>query len=255
MALLNDGPINDPADLQRYENGILNIVSVEGIDVGSKITLAQQDVSNEVLLFLQRRMTLDDQVFGLRQFRGVDDVAVTESLRQWHVYKTLAFVYRDAYNNILNDRYKAKWNEYETLTKAGRATYFKIGVGLVSDPIPKAAAPALTAIAGLGRGALYYVATTWTNVRGEEGAPSDFSQLTTLDSEQLSITTSGMPRNVVGWNVYVGTSPGDASRQNDEPLAISGSWTVSSGLNAGTSLPSGQQPTCFIVDQHVVERG
>ena len=65
-------------------------------------------------------------------------MVVTEPMRQWHIHKTLVLIYRDAYNNQLNDRYQGKWAEYEALAKASAQTYFQIGVGLVADPVPKA---------------------------------------------------------------------------------------------------------------------
>ena len=41
MALFFDGPISTAADLQQYENAILNVASTENIDLGDKIQLAQ----------------------------------------------------------------------------------------------------------------------------------------------------------------------------------------------------------------------
>ena len=60
MALFSDGPISDAGDLQRYENAILNVAATEGIDLGAKIVLAQQDVANDLLLFLFKRSSLRD---------------------------------------------------------------------------------------------------------------------------------------------------------------------------------------------------
>ena len=65
MALFTDGPISTAADLQQYENAILSVASAERIDVGAKLTLAQQDLGNELLLFLFRRSSLRDYSAGL----------------------------------------------------------------------------------------------------------------------------------------------------------------------------------------------
>jgi len=260
MALFNDGPISDTADLQRCENSILNLASAESIDLGAKIMLAQQDVANEVLLFLLRRphrqsnWLWDDSSSFLR-LRNVTNVVVTDPLRQWHVHRTLSLVYRDAYNNQLNDRYQAKWTEYEELAKASAETYFQIGVGLVADPLPKAAAPLLSSVAGAAAGGIFYVAVTWVNGAGKEGAPSEFVQLGTSNGQQLVVTVSVAPQNVTSWNVYVGTSPATLSLQNQGPLGTSSSWTMTSGLIAGNQLPTGQLPTWFAVDHRVIERG
>jgi hypothetical protein len=255
MALLNDGPISAAADLQRYENTILNVASAEGIDLGAKIILAQQDLANEVLLFLFRRESLRDFSLGFRRSRGVTDVVVTDPMRQWHIHKTLALVYRDAYNNQLNDRYQGKWTEYEQLAKASTQTCFQIGVGLVADPVPKAAPPVLSSVAGTAAGGMFYVAVTWVNGASHEGAPSDFAQLGTSNGQQLTVTISVPPQNVTSWNVYVGTSPSMLNLQNQGPLGTSSGWTMTSGIHPGTPLPAGQQPTWFIVDHRAIERG
>lgn len=253
MALFHDGPISGTADLQRYESDILNVASVEGIDLGAKMSLAQREVANELLLFLLRRSYLRDPWLGDRREREVKDVVVTGPLRQWHVYKSLAFVYRDAYNNQLNDRYQGKWQEYEELAKASERTYFQIGVGLVPDPVPKAAAPTLSTSVGAGGGGTYYVAVTWINAAGHQGTPSDLVELSTSDGQQVVVSVGAPPENATGWNVYVGTSPGSVTLQSAQ-LATNASWTMN-GLSTGAPLGDGQRPSWFVVDNRVIERG
>jgi hypothetical protein len=255
MALFQDGPISDTADLQKYESDILSVASVEGIDLGAKMSLAQQELANELLLFLLRRPYVRDPWFGDRRERDLKDVVVTGPLRQWHVYKSLALVYRDAYNNQLNDRYQGKWQEYEGLAKSSERTYFQIGVGLVPDPVPKAPVPTLSVVIGAGAGGTYYVAVTWVNAAGHEGAPSDFVELTTSDGQQLVVGVGAAPESVTGWNVYVGTSPGNATLQNPTSLPMDGGWTMNGGLAAGGALGDGQGPSWFVVDHRVIERG
>jgi hypothetical protein len=255
MALYTDGPISVPADLQRYENAILNVASTESIDLGAKILLAQQDLANEIVLFLLRRSYLHEYSLDLRRSRGVKDVVVTEPLRQWHVHKTLSLIYRDAYNNQLNDRYQGKWAEYEVLAKESARIYFQIGVGLVADPVPKAMAPTVSTVAGTAAGGTFYVAVTWVNVPGQEGAPSNSVPLVTSEGQQIMAMVGTPPESVTNWNVYVGTSPGVLNLQNQSPLGTSSSWTMTSGLNPGRPLPDGQHPTWFVVDHRVMERG
>src|ERR1700736_3095467 len=148
MALFTDGQLNALIDLQNYENRILDVASAEGIDLAGKIALAQDEVANEVLMFLLKRLPFSESQWlalpAVRQKLGVSDVAATKPLRQWHAHKTLAYVYRDAFNNQLNDRYQGKWNEYEQLAKTSSKNYLRIGVGLVAGPIPKASLPLLS---------------------------------------------------------------------------------------------------------------
>jgi hypothetical protein len=255
MALFNDGPISAAADLQGYENAILNVAGAESIDIAAKILLAQQDLANDVLLFLLRRPAIGDCSSGFRRTRGVTDVVVTDALRQWHVHKALALVYRDAYNNQLNDRYQGKWKEYEQLARTSSKTYFQIGVGLVADPIPKAAAPVLSSVVGEAAGATFFVAATWVNAAGQEGAPSDINPFSTADGQLLVVAVSDAPQNATGWNAYIGTSPDTVTLQNASPLATEASWTTIPSLDQGAPLPMGQQPTWFIADHRVIERG
>ena len=135
MALFTDGQLNRPIDLQNYENRILDVASAEGIDLAGKIALAQDEIANGVMMFLLKRLPLTgSQSFlqpAMRQKMGVSDVVATGPLRQWHAHQTLALIYRDAYNNQLNDRYQGKWNEYEDVAKTSSTNYFRIGVGLV----------------------------------------------------------------------------------------------------------------------------
>jgi len=69
-----------------------------------KIALAQDEIANELMMFLLKRLPFVESQWlpqpVARQQIGVSDVAVTGPLRQWHVYKTLALIYRDAYNNL-----------------------------------------------------------------------------------------------------------------------------------------------------------
>lgn len=255
MALFTDGPISDAADLQRYENDILNVATVEGIELGAKIRLAQEDLAQEILLFLIRRRSYRNWPLEVQRAREVDDVVVTGPMRQWHVHKTLALIYRDAYNNQLNDRYKGKWQEYEQLAKASQTTCLQIGIGLVADPAAKAPLPTLASVTGPGSGGTYYVAVTWVNAAGQEGAPSEFTTLATSDGQQLVVTVSGAPQNVTGWNVYVGLSPSTSTLQNASPLATDSSWAMTSGLTAGAALPGGQRPSWFVTDHRMFERG
>src|SRR5271170_3515094 len=105
MALFTDGLINTILDLQNNESATLAVADTAGIDQAGKMTLAQDDIANQILLFLLRRWTYPAVQWTERRTLGVSDVVVTGPLRQWHVHKTLALAYRDVYNSQLNDRY------------------------------------------------------------------------------------------------------------------------------------------------------
>ena len=54
-------------------------------------------------------------------------------MKRWHALHTLAIFYRDAYNNQLNDRYLAKWNEYLLLARGAQDVTTQYGIGLVTE--------------------------------------------------------------------------------------------------------------------------
>jgi hypothetical protein len=257
MALFTDGPINLAIDLQNYENAILTVANTEQIDLAGKGALAQGEIATELILFLLRRFRQPDVLWTetYRRTIGVGDVVVTDPLRRWHAYKTLALVYRDAYNNQLNDRYKGKWTEYEQLAQASEDSYFQIGVGLVSCPISKAVLPVLTITPGAGPAATYYVAVQWVNQTGQSGSASEVAQLTASTGQQLVVAAVNPPPNATGWNTYIGTAPEATCLQNSSAIAIGNTWTLATAPQAGPSPGQGQQPTWFLVDQRLIERG
>jgi len=257
MALFTDGPINGASDLQNYESAILDVASTEGIDVSGKGALAQNEIATELTLLFRRRFQVPNFQWAITIARtiGTDDVVVTDPLKQWHAYKTLALIYRDAYNNQLNDRYKGKWQTYEQLAKDSSRNYFQIGVGLVTDPIPKATAPLLSTVVGTGGGGVYYVAATWQDQSGQQGSSSDTSQITVAAGQQLVVAVGTTPGNVTAWNVCIGTTPETITLQNTIAIALGATWTMTAGLIAGVRPGTGQLPTWFLADERVLERG
>ena len=259
MALFTDGPLNGAIDLQSYENRILDVANTEGIDLAGKISLAQDDIASEVMMFLLRRSSTVESPWmpqvRVRQQIGVSDVVVTAPLRQWHAHKALALVYRDAYNNQLNDRYQAKWNEYEQLAKTSSQSYFQIGVGLVAGPISKASPPVLNTIAGNGLAGPYYVAVAWVGDGGQEGEPSDVAEITISTGQQLQVAIVNPPAAAKGWSVYIGQTPTSLGRQNDTPISRGSNWLMTGPLIPGAPAADGQQPSWYLVDHRNIERG
>ena len=89
MALLIDGLINNTQDLRNYENGILDLASLENIDLTGKMALALDEISTSILDFLLRHSEGDvGSSFALagesgRRNRGVSDVTITPQLKRW----------------------------------------------------------------------------------------------------------------------------------------------------------------------------
>jgi len=258
MALFTDGPLNGLQDLQHYENSILEVAGIEGIDLGAKLSLAQDDLKNQLMLFILRH-PLRDMKATIRRSIGLLDVIVTSALKQWHALVTLAAIYRDAYNNQLNDRYLGKWNEYQRLGQIASTDYLQLGVGIVADPIAKAASPILTPLAGAGAGAgaggSYFVAVSWINNEGQEGAPSDVQAGTAEAGTQLEVAAVNPPPNAANWNIYAGTTASNIALQNSLPIPAGNTWMLPSIVVAGAAPGAGQVPEQFLVHDRLLQRG
>jgi hypothetical protein len=253
MTLFTDGPIGGLQDLQRYENSILNVASTESIDLSAKLELAQAELGNQVLLFILRH-ALRDTKAAVRMSVGLGDVVVTDPLKQWHALATLSMVYRDAYNNQLNDRYLGKWNEYRQLAQSASTQYLQLGVGIVADPVIKAASPVLVPIAGAGTGGSYFVAVSWVNHEGQEGAISDVQEGTADVGMQVEVSAVNPPSNAVSWNVYAGVAANDISLQNDTPIPVDNTWVLPT-IGKGRSPVDGQTPERYLTHDRLLQRG
>jgi hypothetical protein len=63
------------------------------------------------------------------------------------------------------------------------------------------------------------------------------------------------PASAAGWNAYIGKAPDATSLQNSSLIAIGATWTLATALRQGALPGQGQQPTWFLVDQRLIERG
>src|SRR6266480_1286443 len=196
--LLTDTPAIEIEDLADHETSILDTASTEGINLTVKIGLARDEVG----LQMQSRFPQ----LGLVNI-GLMNVAITPALRLWLIFHTLEIVYRDAYHNQLNDRYKAKWDEYKDLSSFASGLLFRVGVGTVVNPIPQAAHPQLSLIGGALAPAKYFVQIGWRNANGEEGRPSEMTALDVPGGNTLQVMAVKQPSNAISWNVYAGATP------------------------------------------------
>ena len=174
MALFTDGFASSMEDLTAQDSQLLDVASVEGIDVTQKLALAQEELALELDALLTR-LSYVDQLFWLAPQPRLGSVVVTPALKLWHTFRSLEMVYSDAYNNQLNDRYAGKRDQFHVRVKWAYETLVAAGIGIASVPVPRAAVPAVTAAAAPAPGAplpngTYYVTVAWVNAAGEDGA-------------------------------------------------------------------------------------
>lgn len=237
MALFTDGTAVGIEDLTAQDSGLLEIAVVEGINLTTKLALAQGEVGLELKALFERTRTRD--VFGLnRSSVRLANLVVTPPVRMWQVYHTLVLVYRDAYFNQLNDRYKAKWTEYASLARWAKDKLIETGVALVANPISQAGAPAIAFVAAAESAGTFYLSVSYVNATGEEGKPSVPISITTTDGNVPDVTPVGPPINATGWNLYGGMSPQTMYLQNDSPLDL----TLDFAFYPTTAQVSGSLP-------------
>mgnify|MGYP001037250835 CR=1 FL=1 len=246
MALFTDGTVSTIDELLAYESSLLEVARTERIDLTGKLVLARQEIGIELTVFLVER--------GGGEWNGIvgpplelKNVVVTEPLKKWHIFHTLGLVYRDAYNSQLNDRYQGKWKEYERRARWATQALYRIGLGIVGDPVVQAEKPALSSVAGPLPGALYYARAAWVSAAGEEGNPSELAVLNTGANTLLVAEAVNPPGNAQYWNVYVGLTIGGVTLQNSTPLPVGQTWTESaSGLVQGRPPGTGQAPQWYL---------
>jgi len=243
MALFTDGPIASADDLTGHDSAVLTVASTEGIDLSKKLSFAMDELGLELTNLLPATNELNR-------------VAVTPALRMWHAFRTLELVYRDAYQNQLNDRYAGKRDQFAALGKWALDKLMEGGIGVVCNPIPKAGTANLTYVAGPQAGATYYVCISWTGVGGEEGAVGDWDAITVPDNNVLSVRALRPPVNAAGWNVFVGLSPDSISQQNPSPLPLDQAWLQEMAVSTGGRAPhSGQREDSRQVVARILQRG
>jgi hypothetical protein len=252
--LFTDNPAITIEDLANYETGILDTAATEGINLTVKIALA----ANELGLQLQSRFPPLGTINNvLNSGITLTNIVVTPAMKLWLIYHALELVYRDAYFSQLNDRYQAKWNEYQKLSATAADQLFQIGVGTVLNPIPQAVQPALSLVPGTLTAAKYFVEVSWVNVSGEEGAASETTALDVTSGHTLQVQALSAPAAATSWKAYVGATPDSLYLQNSIPLAPGSIWIApSSGLiTTGPQPGDGQQPVYLSPTPRILLRG
>jgi hypothetical protein len=254
MALFTDGPISSIEDLTGQDSQLLNVASVEGIDVTQKIALAQEEIGLELGTLLARsRYT--EPAWWFAPPVDLSRVVVTAALKLWHTNHTLEMVYSDAYNSQLNDRYAGRRDQFHKMARQAYETLRAMGVGMASQPVPRASTPNLAPAQGALPDGTYYVTMGWINSAGEEGAAALPATITTA-SCTLLVQPGTPPQGATGWNVYAGAAPDAMTRQNVAPIAIGQMWMQPGGLALTGQTPGcGQAPNYFQPMPRIIQRG
>jgi hypothetical protein len=260
MALFTDAPISTLDQLAAQDTAVLDVASNEGIDASAKISLAQQELGVELTSAFSRsafsRTWWPGSVATTLSVLQLPNIVVTPPLKLWHTFHTLALVYRDAYGNQLNDRYAAKWKEYQDLAKWASTMLFQTGIGVVSNPIAVAGGPEVDLLSGPQPATMYYVQVAWLNSTGEEGMASPVTSINAPDQNSVQVRAINPPANAVAWNVYAGMAVDSITLQSSTPLGMDQTWLMPpTGLVPGRSPASGQEPNYYSQTPRFLQRG
>lgn len=265
MALFTDGFAASLDDLLGYESDLQAVSSAAGIDLNTKLKLAQTEVGAQLEASSRRPGNVFYAGNAGWQSTGAEvslprfdpaQIVITPPLRLWLIFQTLALVYRDAHTRKANDKYLPKWREYRDLAKWASELLFQTGVGLTATPIARAERPeigfATSSLAGLAA----FVRITWTRGDVDESAGSMEKAVRTVSGQALQVTPPPAPPGATGWNVYVGRKKGEALLQNEEPLGLTDVWTMpESGFHIGSEIGDGQAPDFYRSAPRYLQRG
>jgi hypothetical protein len=241
MALFVDGPACTIDDLTDQDAGLLAVALNTGINVTTKIRLAQEEIATDLLLWLNKPKAA--MLLPWTPSLHADQIVVTPELKRWETMHALALVYRDAYFSELVDRYQAKWQEFNQCSADAREGFIALGLPLVNDPVHQAMPPILGTIAGPQSGGTFYAAVSWVNAAGQSGAASVASSLAVSDGNLMTVSAMAPPANAVGFNVYAGSTLAGLLLQNTVALAVGTTFSYVPGAGVGSELAGeGQKP-------------
>jgi hypothetical protein len=251
MALLTDRNLIDVPSLIALDDDVLTDVDAEGIDADAKLALAEEEVRDIVD---KRLRDLSENMATIPATLG--QVVVTSPLERWLQYRALELIYREAYFNELNLRYREKADWFGSQAQASRRLYFEQGIGVTDTPLPRPGAAQVDTFAGSLAAGSYLVATTWEDQSGEESAPGKLQSVVVTTGETIRIRQSDMPGSAVGWNVYVAYAGGELCKQNSTPLGQGEAWIQPANPLSECLLNFlGQQPDRYLQQQPILRRG
>ncbi len=243
MALLTDSFIVSTEDLRAYETSVLDTAAGEGIDLSQKVKVSHNEVTSDIYRLLVELTATREMPPSVR----LDQIVITEPLRLWIILHTLTLIYRDAYHNALNDRFQAKWREYERQSGLAKERYFDSGLGVARSPLSKVGHVVVCATPGVMASGTYQIRTTWVNAAQQESAPSDSILFLSEGGAVPRVKVSGSPDGATGWNIYASALDSIPLLQNAEPNPLSEEWVaIPSGFVAGKAVADGQAPDYFL---------
>lgn len=245
MALFTDAEVIRVEDLRKHESGIETVANAEGLELAQKIELAGARVAAQLRRMLRDPRAASEVPTSGTQGLGLDVVVVTEELRHWLAEESLLAVYQDLSARRSSKRYSSRAGALDATSRSAKRTLEASGVGIVRDPIPRAARPLLSSIAGTVGPAVLFFSVALSKGQSE-GAPSPAAAHSLGSGTSVEISSPEGPAAMDGYHVYAGTESADLERQTATPVPIGTAWQLpDSGLVGGAKAKSGQSPDYF----------
>jgi hypothetical protein len=259
MALFTDAQLITLDDLLPFEASLVQVASSHEIDVDQKIGLAVGAVAEKLLLLLHDTGMSDPQWLA-RRVIGLSTVVVTPPLRRWLCCESLTKFFAEAYNVQLNTRFEAKWKQYQDETRSAADQTIQAGIGIVFKPLPKPQMPQVSVQQGNAPAESLYVQTCWLDSQSNEGALSPINGLVANNQSTITVQMAEgelqAPPAAQGWNVYVGSTVNEITRQNGNPLTLGSTWSLpATGIVDGPQSSGGQVPNCVVPISRQIRRG
>lgn len=259
MSLFIDPDVRMMSELARYESSIVEVANTERIDLAGKLEVAKAEIARELERFFISLTNYDSTQISWRSPAlrlAVENVVVTDALRQWHVYQTLAATYRDAYHTQLNSRYQDQYAVYTKLVTQAEGVCLDAGVGIVFNPIRSPGAPVVSTGGAALSGGGWFLCTSWTGAYGSEGAPGEVVQYPAPAGLVISVLTENPPDHATGWNLYAGHTETSMGLQNSVPNALQTAWDLPpAGFRSGRPPGRGQKPDQLLMRRRILRRG
>jgi hypothetical protein len=254
--LFTDGYPARNEDLRIFESNINEVASVEGIDLDAKLEAAAEEIGDQIMAYLLQPGSGDPQASS-RRWLGLTNLVVTPAMRRWHALHALAMTFRDAFHNQANERYRESWRNYVSAAAEARAVLFRIGLGFVTNPLPRPDKPYVEAGNGTWQPGVYVVRIAWVNAKGQVSAPSEPMAIELTEAGAPVVARpEKAPAEAVGWHVYVGAMGDDLRQQNVETLNLASPWLPTTGAPLNGEFPgSGQFADIYIAASRVTPRG
>ncbi|MBS1829793.1 MAG: hypothetical protein JST93_31125 [Acidobacteria bacterium] len=245
MALLIDESTPNVSELLNVDGSLMDVAGAEGIDLQGKIAMARAEILTKLQIFLM------DQGEGPD---AAESIVVTEPLKRWITLSAIGLSYRDGHFRHLSDRYKEKWQLYETLAEVAREDLMRMGVGRVSRAIRRPTMGATGSIPGSLAEGSYVLAASAVGVDGAESESSEIASVYVNSPSGIRLDPPALADSTLRWNLYAGRTADQLQKQNSIPLPSYEYFALTELQNLGRP-GCGQQPTAFTKEVRCIRRG